>query len=79
KGIQTDSTQLWIHSKLALALLFQGKFDEAKKKYLVLKDKELSYENSKTYKDVFIRDFEDLEKLGITHPDVRKIKELLNQ
>ncbi|MFZ4400352.1 MAG: hypothetical protein ACOYO1_09980, partial [Bacteroidales bacterium] len=79
KGIQTDSTQLWIHSKLALTLLFQGKFENAEKIYQRLKDKEYPNDISKTYKEVFLEDLYELEKEGITHPDVIKIRSLLNQ
>jgi hypothetical protein len=54
-----------------LALLFQGKYNEAEKIYMALKDKQ--YKNS-IFKDAFLADFDELEKAGITHPDIAKIK-----
>jgi len=78
KGIATDSTQQWIQTNLAIALLFQGKYEEAKKIYEKLKDKEYPNDVSKTFKVVFLEDLYELEKEGITHPDVIKIRALLN-
>ena len=71
-----DKKVEWINSNLALSLLFQGKYAEAEKIYLSLKDK--SYNNS-TYKNAFLADLEELEKAGITHPDVAKVRALLNK
>jgi Flp pilus assembly protein TadD len=73
-GLETDKTQEWIHTNLALAYLYQGKFEQAKSIYLLLKDKPY---NKATYKETFLQDLLDLEKENITHPDVAKIKELL--
>jgi hypothetical protein len=36
-------------------------------------------EGFKNFKEVFLSDFADLERRGITHPDFEKIKELLNK
>ncbi|MCX6256407.1 MAG: tetratricopeptide repeat protein [Bacteroidia bacterium] len=79
KGLLLDSTQQWMITNLASALLFQGKFEEAKKIYMELKDKAFQMDPSKTYKDMFLADFDEFEKAGITHPDVAKIRELLKQ
>jgi hypothetical protein len=57
-------------------LLFQGKYLEAEKMYISLKDK--PYKNA-TYKDTFLANFNELEKAGVTHPDIAKIKTILKK
>jgi tetratricopeptide (TPR) repeat protein len=69
-----DAEMEWVHTNLALALLYQGKFEEAKAIYLKYKD--IAYGET-TYKEAFLSDFKELEAEGITHPDVAKIKQLL--
>ncbi len=71
-----DSKLEWANTNLALALLFQGKYAEAEKIYISLKDK--PYDEA-TYREAFLSDLEELEKAGITHPDVAKIRELLKK
>ncbi|MBB3841047.1 tetratricopeptide (TPR) repeat protein [Runella defluvii] len=71
-----DSKIEWANTNLALALLFQSKYTEAENIYLVLKDK--PYKKA-TYKETFLADLDELEKAGITHPDVSKIRELLKK
>ncbi|HRZ42131.1 MAG TPA: tetratricopeptide repeat protein [Bacteroidales bacterium] len=79
RGLQTDSTQILINTNLALALLFQDRYDEALQIYLKYKDMPVPDKPNETMRDSFLQDFIDLEKMGITHPDVEKIrKELAN-
>ena len=66
----------WVQTRLALALLYQGKYEEAKEIYIRLKDE--PYGNA-TYKEAFLEDLDALRKEGITHPDVEKIRKLLNK
>jgi tetratricopeptide (TPR) repeat protein len=66
----------WANTNLALALLFQGKYSEAEKIYQDFKDKPYG---KATYKDTFLADLDELEKAGITHPDVAKIRALLKK
>jgi tetratricopeptide (TPR) repeat protein len=75
---QMDSTALWINTNLAHALLFQGKYDEAKAIYLKYKDQPYPLEPEKTFGELFLKDLDELEKAGITHSDMTKIKALLN-
>ncbi|MCX6252523.1 MAG: tetratricopeptide repeat protein [Bacteroidetes bacterium] len=77
KGLEVDSSQTYIYTNYAVALLFQGKYEEAKKIYLELKDKEYPEDKTKTFKYFFLQDLDELEKAGITHPDVAKIRTLL--
>jgi tetratricopeptide (TPR) repeat protein len=76
KNIQEDKYS-WIYRNLAHALLFQNKFDEAKSIYLKWKDAQYPQDKTKTFKYYFLQDFDLLEKAGITHPDIEKIRELL--
>jgi tetratricopeptide (TPR) repeat protein len=75
RGLEIDATQEWINSNLALALLYQGKYEEAKALYLQLKDKPYG---DATYAKTFLEDLVALEAESITHPDVVKIRKLLN-
>ena len=76
QGLEIDSSIEWIKSFLAPALLFQGKFKKAQKIYIAMKD--LPNVNG-TYKNAFLSDLDKLEQIGITHEDVAKIRELLNE
>ena len=66
----------WVNTNLAHAILYQGKYAEAEKIYLALKDKPI---NNATYKETFLADLIELEKAGITHKDVEKIRILLKK
>jgi tetratricopeptide (TPR) repeat protein len=79
KALELDSTQQWVNTNLAHALLFQGKFDEAKKIYLSMKDKVYEEDETKKYKDIFLADLKELEEAGITNKDVEKIRKLLEK
>jgi tetratricopeptide (TPR) repeat protein len=72
-----ESQYNWVYTNLAHSLLFQGKFEEAKKIYLEMKDKVYPQDTTKTFRYFFLKDFDDLKQAGITHPDVSKIRELL--
>ena len=69
-----DSAMVWVNTNLALALLYQGKYAEAEKIYLALKNQPY---NKSTYKEAFLADLDELGKAGITHKDVEKIRILL--
>ncbi|MEI9944288.1 MAG: tetratricopeptide repeat protein [Chitinophagaceae bacterium] len=66
----------WVNTNLAIALLFQGKYAEAEKIYSSLKNN--PYENT-TFKEIFLADLDELEKAGITHKDVEKIRAFLRK
>ncbi|MTK53112.1 ATP-binding protein [Paludibacter sp.] len=76
-ALKLDPTQTWIKTNLAHALLFQNKYKDAKKIYLELKNQPYPPKPSKTFNYYILRDFDELEKAGITHPDIAKIRELL--
>jgi tetratricopeptide (TPR) repeat protein len=74
-GLAIDPEQEWIHTNLALGLLFQGKWEEAKEVYVSFKGK--AYNAQNTWVEIFRQDLEALEAAGITHPDVGKARKLL--
>ncbi|MBK9962730.1 MAG: tetratricopeptide repeat protein [Saprospiraceae bacterium] len=73
-GLEKDTSVELIFTNLALALLYQGKWEDAKQVYVSMKDKKY---NERTYKDIFLDDLDAMEKEGITHPDVEKARALL--
>jgi len=79
KGLTCDSTQTWIKTNLAHSLLLQGKFDDACKIYIEIKDQITANNKTKTYKDIILSDFKALESAGITHPDFDRIRDLLTK
>ncbi len=76
KTADYDEKIEWANHNLALALLFQGKYLEAEKIYIALKDK--PYKKA-THRETFLADLDELEKAGITHPDVVKIRTILKK
>lgn len=77
KGLETAPSQQWINTNLALSLLFQGKYEEAKVIYVQFKDE--PFNDSMGFKTAFLQDLADLEAAGITHPDVGKVRALLGE
>lgn len=77
QGLSTDSAQTWINANLALSLLFQGKYGEAEALYKKFKDEPVN--DSLDFKTAFMKDLETLEAAGITHPDVKKVRRILEE
>lgn len=75
--LELDATQNWIKTKLAHALLFQGKYEEAESIYLTLKLQK--NERGKSYTTILEEDFSALEQAGITLSHIKKIQRLLKQ
>lgn len=76
KAENYDSSVLWVNANLAFALLFQGKFTEAERIFVALKDKSLGKAN---YKEAFLAQLDELEKIGITHKDIERIRIVLKK
>ncbi len=75
KGLDIDSSQIWMKTNLAHAYLFLDRYDEAIKLYQELKNQ---LYNNKTLGAAIIEDFEVLEKAGIYHQKIPEIKRMLN-
>lgn len=76
KGLHLTPASTWIITNLATSLVFQGEYEKAQPIYEKFKD-QLYNGQKKTYREVFLQDLLDLEKEGITHPDVAKVRKLL--
>jgi hypothetical protein len=83
QGLKVDPNNLYFHTNLPAALLFQGKLKKAKKLYDRWKNKPFSPEAGyPTFKEAFLDDFKSFEKEKVIpkkyEADVEKIKSLLN-
>lgn len=74
EGLAVDSTQHWIASNLAVAILLQGRYTEAECIYRQYKDE---------LRDSFLDDFEQFKAVGVIpkerEEDVEKIKQMLKE
>src|SRR5437867_3908175 len=66
-----------IKTNLAHGYLFDNQFDKAKAIYLENNDAKLR-DDERTFRQVVLDDFKELEEAGITLPDMEKVKALLN-
>jgi tetratricopeptide (TPR) repeat protein len=76
KSLKLNSCQGHVEVILFTAMLFQGKYKQSKALYFNLCDE--SYANG-FYKEVILSLLKQLEEEGITHPDVEKIRALLQE
>jgi tetratricopeptide (TPR) repeat protein len=65
-----------IKTNLAHGYLFDNQFDKAKAIYLENRDAKLR-DDERTFGEAVLDDFRELEEAGITHPDMEKIKALM--
>ncbi len=77
RGLEVDQSETWILTNLATALLFQNRYKEAEPIYQQLKD-QLNNEEL-TWIEGFLADLAELKAAGITHPDVDKVRALLQK
>jgi tetratricopeptide (TPR) repeat protein len=79
EALKLEPGDLPAETNHAHALLFLGRFEEAKDIYLKHRGEKV-YKNSDTkWEATILKDFSDLQKAGITSPDVEKIRELLKK
>lgn len=79
-AVKADSTYRNTYTNLPLAYILNNKYDEAEKIYLKWQDVPYTDDPGfNTFKDVFLSDFDDLERRGIYHPDFEKVRELLKK
>ena len=85
KGLQLDSTNDYIYTNLALGYLFTNQFEKAEAIYQEFKDK-ARRDNQVSFKDSFLKDFDDLDANGIINrgdiiidEEVKKITNILLQ
>jgi len=76
KGLEIDPSQEWIKTNLAHAYLFQDKIEDAKAVYLGLLDKTYG---GKSFKEILLQDFQDLEKAGVTNTNMEAMRQLITK
>lgn len=77
KSLELSPDKTGVYSNLALGYVLNNEFEKAKPIYMEWKDKQ--FDNSRTWKEVFLADIADLEAAGIKHKDFEKVRELLNE
>jgi WD40 repeat protein len=77
-AVKADSVNPYSYTTLPLALLLNNRFDEASRIYLKYYKSYMFDNVYKSSKLIYLDDIADLEIHGITHPDFRRVKELLN-
>jgi WD40 repeat protein len=74
-----DSTNQYAYTTLPLVMLLNNRFDEASKLYQkYYKRYYFGNISSRPFRLIFLEDITELEKKGITHPDFKRARELLN-
>lgn len=80
KGLETDVTQTWMINNLALAYLYMGQYEKAKQIFSDIKDKTHPWSSRyKTYKEATFECLDELKAAGIVHPDMGKVRTLLQE
>ena len=75
KGIIIKNDDI-MYTKLVLAYLLNNRFDESKP---IIESRKNNIVNNTTFSNYILSKLDELEKLGITHPDFEKVKELLKK
>ncbi|MDX2248676.1 MAG: tetratricopeptide repeat protein [Bacteroidia bacterium] len=75
RALELDPAQLYVHTNLGHSYLLRGRYQEAQEAYKPLLGKK--DDSGKPYEQVILEDLAELEKEGITHPDVQKIRKWL--
>lgn len=75
EALQLAPAESWLYIPLASSLVFQGKGDEARAIYTQWKT-ELYY-GTTTFKEIFLRDLQQLEAMGFSHPEVEEARAFL--
>jgi tetratricopeptide (TPR) repeat protein len=75
RGLKFKPDRLWIASNKAYALMFLDRTNEARAVHLEHKGKQLGREE--TWDEVVLKDFDELEKRGLKHPQMAEVRRLL--
>ncbi len=74
RGLVLNPDNQMLMGRLPFALLLQGRYAEAEKMFLELKNQTL---DGQTFSERFLEDLKNLEAQGVSHPDFERIKKLL--
>jgi len=76
-AVKADDKLKISYTNLPFCYILTNNWEKAKQLYLEWKDK--PYNEEESFRDVFLYDLDDLESMGITHPDFNKVRELLKE
>jgi tetratricopeptide (TPR) repeat protein len=77
EGLKLDPADLYLETNRAHALLFLGKTAEAEALYRAHLGKKLSPTSNLIWEAAILQDFEDLEKAGVTHAEMARIRRIM--
>ncbi|HEX5070073.1 MAG TPA: hypothetical protein VFV78_07640, partial [Vicinamibacterales bacterium] len=77
EGHKLDPDDLYLETNRAHALLFLGRVNEAEAVYRAHLGKKLSATSNLIWEAAILQDFDDLEKAGITSPNMARIKKIM--
>jgi tetratricopeptide (TPR) repeat protein len=75
EALSLDPSAIWVETNRAHALLFLGRFDEAKYIYLTFKDTLVS--SNKTFSQAVENDFAEFRKYGLGRQEMKQVEVLL--
>jgi tetratricopeptide (TPR) repeat protein len=76
-GLALDPAYLSLLAKRAHAYLFLGQIREAEQIYRGHRGEVVDAQSKRSWEQVVLKDFDDLEKAGLTHPEFARLRELL--
>jgi tetratricopeptide (TPR) repeat protein len=76
-GLALDPPYLSLLAKRAHACLFLGRVPEAEQIYRGHRGEVVDAQSKRTWEQVVLKDFDDLEKAGLTHPEFARLRALL--
>ncbi len=77
-AMKIDSSDLYVATNRAHALLFLGRTQEADAIYLGNRGKKMETDSDQTWDQTILQDFNDLEAAGITSPEIPRLRKLLS-
>jgi hypothetical protein len=78
EGLKYDPNSVFLKGNVPHIELLTGNIEKAKRLYLSYKN-DLFNKDYKTYKDAFLSDFQEFEKVGIINENIKEIIRLLNE
>ena len=76
-GLALDPAYLSLQAKRAHAFLFLGQIQAAEQIYRGHRGEVLDPKSNRTWAQLVLKDFDDLEKAGLTHSEFARFRELL--
>lgn len=78
KSLELNPEKTAVITNLALGYLLNNEWKKAETLYLEWKDKKFP-EDERLANEIFLKDIQDLEEAGISHPDFEKVKKMMQE